>query len=154
MPSARPAVFCLFSLDEVKKELINFFFFFENPHKSQLALRNHKKKENLILYDPDQLGHFDISRIIVPPGYKLVELYGYTREQVASLYMRAKVFIDSYVTGMERAIFESSLFNVIPLVASHGSARDEKNFILPKAYKWYVSLFSFFCRLLRFLTNT
>jgi len=58
--------------------------------------------------------------------------------------MRAKVLIDSYVTGMERAIFESSLFNVIPLVASHGSARDEKNFVLPKAYKWYVSPISFF----------
>ena len=43
--------------------------------------------------------------------------------------------MDSYVTGMERAVFEGVLFDVVPLLAHHGPARDEQNFLLPAKYR-------------------
>lgn len=37
--------------------------------------------------------------------------------QVVDLYMRAKVYVDSYMTGIERQIMESSLFGAVTIVA-------------------------------------
>ena len=74
----------------------------------------------------------------LPPRARLRDLNHLTRNQVVELYQRAKVLIDSYVTGMERPIFESAVFDVVPLVAVQGNARHGSDFPLPPAWGWQV----------------
>ena len=40
-----------------------------------------------------------------------------SKDQVLDMYSRAKVYIDSYMTGIERQIMESALFGALPIVA-------------------------------------
>ena len=61
-----------------------------------------------------------------------------TRQEVVDLYKTAKVLVDSYVTGMERAVFEGAVFDIVPLVAKHGNARHPLDFLLPEQWRWQV----------------
>lgn len=90
------------------------------------------EKEDLVLMDVDDKGHFDPSKLKLPPGARLVPLSGYDRSQIISLYERAKVYVDTYITGMERAVFESSLFRTVTIVAHNGQAQDMLDFPIPQ----------------------
>ena len=60
------------------------------------------------------------------PGAEVVILRGLTKEEIRSYYERAKLNIDTYVTGRERALFEGSLFNVVPVVKFHAPVTDPR----------------------------
>lgn len=66
----------------------------------------------------------------LPEGAQLVLLKGYSRSEVLQLYRRAKVYIDSYLTGNERGVFESTLFNMVPIISRHGPALEWHDFPL------------------------
>lgn len=72
----------------------------------------------------------------LPPGVELKQLHGFKREDMPAVYAEARVLIDSYITGMERAIFEGALYDVVPLVAHHGHARDVIDMPLPEHLRW------------------
>lgn len=93
------------------------------------------KKENIVLYDADERCEFDASQIILEDA-KLVELRGYTRSQVADLYCRSKIVLDTFSTGMERIVFESSLFEPVIVVSDSGSAEEELDYHIPSRFRW------------------
>jgi len=93
-------------------------------------------KEELVLYDPDAPHFFDPTRVRLPPGAQLVPLAGFSRAQVIRLYKRAKVVVDSFLTGCERALFEAALFDVVPIIAEHGPGRDASSFPIPERWTW------------------
>jgi hypothetical protein len=42
-----------------------------------------------------------------------------------------QVYVDTYLTGMERGVFEGCLFNVVPIVAYNGQAMDKGDVPIP-----------------------
>lgn len=48
-------------------------------------------------------------------------------------YKRARVAVDLFVSGNEPLLLEAALFNVCPLVARHGAARDPRDLPLPRS---------------------
>lgn len=60
------------------------------------------------------------------PGARVVLLKDLTKAQVLDYYRRAKINLDTYLTGRERALFEGALFNVIPVIKHHSSGVDQK----------------------------
>jgi len=92
-------------------------------------------KENIILVDEDSLLHFN-PLLIQVPGAEVIVLRGLTPKEVMSYYKRAKINLDSYITGRERALFEGALFNVIPVVKDHAAATDSKVFAIPPEWRW------------------
>ena len=72
----------------------------------------------------------------LPAGARLKFLTGLSRDEMIGLYQKAKVLVDSYITGCEREVFEAALFDVVPLVATHGNARNPQDFPLPGSWRW------------------
>ncbi|WPT11440.1 hypothetical protein PSENEW3n2_00000878 [Picochlorum sp. SENEW3] len=113
-----------------------------NPKFIEEALsRRPFAKEKLILYDPDPNDRLDISKIQLPDGYKLEALQGLGFDGVVKLFSRAKVYFDSFLTGRERGLFESSLFDVIPIAAHHAGANIYTDY--PMMTKWLWNIFNY-----------
>lgn len=51
-------------------------------------------------------------------GLQLIILRGYATEEIIVLYKQAKVIVDFYLPGFERAVQEAALYGVVPLVSS------------------------------------
>ncbi|KAI8114352.1 hypothetical protein M9434_002478 [Picochlorum sp. BPE23] len=99
------------------------------------------KKENLILYDPDPSGKLNVSKIELPKGYKMLPVQGCSFDEVVRLYSKAKIYLDSFLTGRERGLFESALFNVIPISAFHAGANTYQDY--PIMNKWLWKIFNY-----------
>mmetsp|Transcript_32341 Transcript_32341/g.91667 ORF Transcript_32341/g.91667 Transcript_32341/m.91667 type:complete len:968 (+) Transcript_32341:361-3264(+) len=110
--------------------------FMEAAEKWRAKSEGKQAKENIVLYDPDPSNFLDISQLDLPLGTEVIKLEGFTKPEVTALYKRAKVLIDTYITGCERALFESVMFDVVPIVAYHGPARDPSSFPIPKQWMW------------------
>lgn len=93
-------------------------------------------RENIVLMDPDPTANFNFDKLQLPPGTRLIMLDRMTKDQVLNMYARAKVYIDSYMTGIERQIMESALFGVLPIVAYHGNGIDSRDFPIPMRWRW------------------
>ncbi len=56
---------------------------------------------------------------------------GFKRGEVIELYRKAKVYIDTFLTGQERGVFEAALLNAVPTISNHGPGRSWLDFPLP-----------------------
>ncbi|GAB4819490.1 hypothetical protein N2152v2_006536 [Parachlorella kessleri] len=86
---------------------------------------NPSPKEDLVLFDFDETATFDPSKV-----------KGFKRGEVIELYRKAKVYIDTFLTGQERGVFEAALLNAVPTISNHGPGRSWLDFPLPARYKW------------------
>jgi hypothetical protein len=55
-------------------------------------------------------------------------LAGFSRNETIGLFRRAKIFVDLFLPGKERASFESALFDAIPLIDYLGNGQDHRDF--------------------------
>jgi hypothetical protein len=69
----------------------------------------------------------------LPPNTKLMLLKGFEREEVVDLYRKAKVFIDTFLTGNERGVYEATLLNAVPIISNHGPGQSWHDFPLHQA---------------------
>eukprot|EP00887_Chlorella_sp_A99_P002531 scaffold6.g2531.t1 len=92
--------------------------------------------ENIVIVDPDDNNYLDITRIQLPPGASMYMLHGWTRQEMVELYKKSKVLVDSYLTGRERPVFESSLFGVVPIFATHANGLQLHDYPIPRAWQW------------------
>lgn len=97
------------------------------------------QKENIILFDWDpteEMSSFDPSQVKLPSGMSLVHLKGYSRHEVVNLYKKAKVIFDTYSTGMERASYESCLYDVVVIPPSSGPANNFATYPIDPVHRW------------------
>jgi hypothetical protein len=102
-------------------------------------------KENLILVDDDAKTKVGIPKgCMFLPNEHAVDVHfrlngscfiailkGFTKEEMAILYRRAKVVLDLYVNGPERAVQEGVLFDAASVVTVEGNGFDSMDFPLP-----------------------
>jgi hypothetical protein len=72
----------------------------------------------------------------LPKGTEVILLEGLERSDILDLYSKAKVYVDSFMTGRERPVFEGAAFDVVPLVANHGSGKNYADMFIPEAFLW------------------
>eukprot|EP00887_Chlorella_sp_A99_P002022 scaffold18.g2022.t1 len=97
------------------------------------------KKENIVIVDPDDNNYLDITKIRarwLPEDARMCMLHGWTRQEMVELYKKSKVLVDSYLTGRERPVFESSLFGVVPIFATHANGLQLHDYPTPRAWQW------------------
>eukprot|EP00889_Picochlorum_renovo_P006559 jgi/Picre1/33589/NNA_001069.t1 len=107
-----------------------------NPKFIRDSWKTHANKTNTILIDPDPEYNLDIARIKVPPNANIVVMSHMSQEEVILAYQHAKLYIDSFLTGRERGVFESLMYDVVPVVGLHAGAKVFEDYPLPAKYKW------------------
>lgn len=99
-----------------------------------------KEKQDIVLFDwggaDEERSHFNPSMLSLNNGTKLVQLIGMQREDIKKMYRKAKVIFDTYSTGMERVMYESSLYDVFVIPPASGPANNFATYPIPPEYKW------------------
>ena len=92
-------------------------------------------KENMIIIDDDARVIVTVPAQIGDISLHIVQLSGYTKPQVTNLYRRAKIVVDLYVNGLERATQEGILFGAYPIICATDNGLDQQDFNLPEFAK-------------------
>jgi hypothetical protein len=97
-------------------------------------------KENLVLVDDEGpngvLGMLRQRLSTRWPDLTVIELKGYTSDELAALFRRAKVYVDGGMRGMERTAQEAMLFYVIPVLEFGRNGQNEFDYPLPSSLKY------------------
>jgi hypothetical protein len=98
------------------------------------------EKENLILVDDEgPNGVFVMLKQRLPqrwPDLKIVELKGFSSDELVSLYRRAKVYVDGGMRGLERSGQEALLYFVVPILEFARNGQNEFDYPLPSSLKY------------------
>lgn len=82
-----------------------------------------RKKENIILYNPEKGIEYTRKLMTLMPGYKFVALKGFTREQLNELFDRAKLYIDfGPFPGKDRLPREAAIHNCCVITGRFGAS--------------------------------
>ena len=97
-------------------------------------------KENLVLVDDEGpngvLGMLRQRLSARWPDLEVVELSGFSSDELASLFRRAKVYVDGGMRGMERTAQEAMLFFVVPVLEFGRNGQNEFDYPLPSSLKY------------------
>ena len=100
-------------------------------------------KENLVLVDDEgPNGVLGVLRQRLSarwPELEVVELKGFSSDELASLFRRAKVYVDGGMRGMERTAQEAMLFFVVPVLEFGRNGQNEFDYPLPSSLKYDLS---------------
>lgn len=100
-------------------------------------------KENLVLVDDEGPNGvlFMLRQRLAPrwPDLEVVELKGFSSDELASLFRRAKVYVDGGMRGMERTAQEAMLFFVVPVLEFGRNGQNEFDYPLPSSLKFDLS---------------
>jgi hypothetical protein len=100
-------------------------------------------KENLVLVDdegPNGVLVMLRQRLAARwPDLEVVELKGFSSDELASLFRRAKVYVDGGMRGMERTAQEAMLFFVVPVLEFGRNGQNEFDYPLPSSLKFDLS---------------
>ena len=92
-------------------------------------------KENIVVIDDDARVVCSVPGHIGDVQLNVVQLSGFTSTEVIDLYQRAKIVVDLYVNGLERATLEGILFDAYPIVVIADNGMNPIDFNLPSFAK-------------------
>jgi hypothetical protein len=95
------------------------------------------KKENIILYNPSKGICYTKKLIEQMPDYKFVALKGFDREQLNSIFDRAKLYIDfGPFPGKDRLPREAAIHNCCIITGKFGASRYFEDVPIYSKYKF------------------
>jgi hypothetical protein len=97
--------------------------------------RHPPMRDDIIIIDNDFEFNTEVLAISKRPGVRFVVLKDMTRDQVLDLYARAKIMVDLYMPGAERAGYEASLLGAVVIVGNNGCGRSHSCVPVPSEYR-------------------
>jgi hypothetical protein len=96
-----------------------------------------KEKENIILYNPSKGIRYTKKLIKQMPNYRFIALKGFDREQLNSLFDRAKLYIDfGPFPGKDRLPREAAIHNCCIITGKFGASKYFEDFPIYRKYKF------------------
>jgi hypothetical protein len=92
-------------------------------------------KEDLIVIDDDARIVCSVPSLSNSKPLEYIQLSGFSGREVVDLYQRAKITIDLYTNGLERATLEGVLFDAYPIVVLADNGLNDIDFNLPSFAK-------------------
>mmetsp|Transcript_6827 Transcript_6827/g.10123 ORF Transcript_6827/g.10123 Transcript_6827/m.10123 type:complete len:570 (+) Transcript_6827:123-1832(+) len=84
---------------------------------------------------------------------RLLQFRGFDRATTLELFQNATLFIDGYIPGIERALWEAALFDVVPLINHHHHGASEEDFPIEAIPRFEAGSYRLFETIIHYALN-